>query len=579
MSVIGFKGAKCKNCYKCVRNCKVKSIMIKDETAQIMDDHCILCGKCLEVCPQNAKYIKSDLEQVKEFIREGKRVVISMAPSYLGLIKFKDPRQVITALMKLGFSQIRETSEGAAYVTHAYQKLLEEGKMDNIITTCCPAANDLIEMYFPSLTKYMAPVVSPMIAHGRLIKEELGADTKVVFLGPCIAKKKEALEDIRCQGAIDAVLNFTELEQWLAEENIVVSEQESTDFHNANPRVNRLYPVTNGVIQSVMAGKSEEEKRKDGYRKFYVHGVENCMELFKGMEQDEVHGCFIEVNICTGGCVKGPAVRETMDNFSRFRIKLDMEEDIPKEPVREEEYTDLKKIDIRKEFLDCSPKEKMPTEEEIREILLRIGKTKKSDELNCGACGYPSCRDKAIATYQGKAEWNMCIPYMHDRAESLSNVVLDASPNMIIIVDKEMKIVEFSHAAEKYFKVARAKALDMYLYEIINHADFEYVYNTHTSIIGKKITYPEYKLTTLQIIVYVPEQDYVLGIFQNISDQEETIKKNYQIKMDTIDMAQKIIDKQMMVAQEIAGLLGETTAETKVTLNKLRDTIINDGEQ
>lgn len=573
MSVIGFSGARCKNCYKCVRHCKVKAIMVKNEQATIIDDKCILCGHCLEICPQTAKYLNSDMERVKEFIRKGERVVISMAPSYFGLLKFNKPGQVLAALQKLGFYQIRETAEGAAYVTEAYERLIEEGKMDNIITTCCPSANDLIEIYYPELIQYMAPVVSPMVAHGRLIKEELGEDTKVVFLGPCIAKKKEA-EDPRCTGAIDAVLNFSEVERWLEEEGIVIEELEPISFHNANPNVNRLYPVTNGVINSVFARK----KKTDGYRKFYVHGVDNLVELFKSMVKGEVHGCFIEVNVCSGGCIKGPIVKEEAEGYSRFKIKLDMEETIPIEPVNPEEYPDLQKVEISKEFYDHSPEAKQPTEAQIKEILHKIGKYSKEDELNCGACGYATCREKAIATFQGKAELGMCMPFMHSRAESMSNMVLENTPNVIIIVDSDMRILEFSKAAEEMFHVSKTEAKNMYLYEFIDSSNFEYVLNTHSSIVGKKVTYQQWNMTTEQNIVYIPEQDYVLGIFQNINDQEEREKKNYQIKMDTVEMAQKIIDKQMMVAQQIAGLLGETTAETKVTLNKLRDTIINDGE-
>lgn len=573
MSVIGFSEARCKNCYKCVRHCKVKSIMVRDEQARIIDDKCILCGHCLEICPQNAKYINSDLEQVKEYLRKGDRVVISMAPSYYGLLKFHQPGQVLAALQKLGFYQIRETAEGAAYVTAAYERLLTEGKMDNIITTCCPSANDLIEIYFPELIPYMAPVVSPMVAHGRLIKEELGEDTRVVFLGPCIAKKKEA-EDERCGGAVDAVLNFAEAERWLEEEGIVIEDQEPVEFHNANPNINRLYPVSNGIISSVFAGR----QKPDRYRKFYVHGVAELIELFQSMKKGEVHGCFIEVNVCSGGCIQGPAGKEDTEGDSRFKIKLDMEEAIPEEPADPEEYQHMERLPISKRFYDHSSGEKEPTEEQIQEILHKIGKYSKEDELNCGACGYATCRDKAIATFHGRAELNMCMPYMHMRAESMSNMVLDSTPNVIIIVDEEMRILEFSRAAEETFHVSRAEARNMYLYELVDTGDFEYVLNTHSSIIGKKVVYPQWNVTTEQIIVHIPAENYVLGIFQNINAQEERERKSYQVKMDTVAMAQKIIDKQMMVAQEIAGLLGETTAETKVTLNKLRDTIINDGE-
>ena len=571
MNVIGFKEAQCKNCYKCVRICEVKAIVVKDQQAQILNDKCILCGHCLDACPQNAKTLISDLDRVKEFIKNGHKTVLSLAPSYLGIMRFKKPGQVVHALKKLGFYEVRETAEGAAFVTLEYQNLLKEGSMRNIITTCCPSANDLIENYFPSLTRYMAPVVSPMIAHGRLIKKELGEEVKVVFLGPCIAKKREALSDRRVAGAVDAVINFTELEEWLQEENIDIEELEEQPFDNPSPEVNRLYPITSGIISSVLTEGSE-----DHYRKFYVHGINNCMELLKSMEKGEISDSFIELNICNGGCIKGPAVDTS--GISRFKVKLDMEDNIPKCPVEDEEYFNNEDLPLHKQFLPRKSNDPIPNDTEIREILKKIGKIDASHELNCGACGYSSCREKAIAVYQGKAELSMCIPYMHDRASSMANVVLDTTPSAIIMVDSEMKIVEYNVAAERYFHVSPAVAKTKYLFEIIDHSDFEYVLTTHSSLLGKKVTYDEYGITTLQNIVYVPDQDGVLGILVDITQDEEKEKRAYQVKMETIEMAQKVIDKQMMVAQEIAGLLGETTAETKVTLTKLRDTILYDGE-
>ncbi len=574
MNVIGFKEAKCKNCYKCVRSCDVKAIAVQNEQAQIMNELCILCGQCLSACPQNAKSIISDLDKVKNFIKSGARTIVSVAPSYAGVLAFEKRGQIVTALMKLGFCQVRETSEGAAYVTEEYGKLIEKGTMDNIISTCCPSVNDLIEIYYPESVVYMAPVVSPMIAHGKMIKDLYGQDTKVVFLGPCIAKKREAQNDSRTYGSIDAVINFSELEKWLEEEDINISDMENTEFYNNNPRVNRLYPVGDGVITSILSS----ERQVDKYRKIAVAGTKNCMELLESMKKGEIHHAFIEMNTCEGGCVKGSALDRKEEYPSPFKIKLDMEEAIPKECVKEEEFKPLEHISLSKFFYDRSVKEEIPSEEMIRDTLRKIGKVEKAHELDCGACGYATCRDKAIAVCQGKAELTMCIPYMHEKAQSMSNIVLDTTPNVIIIVDSEMKILEFSHGAEKLFGKSKKEAIGMYLFEFIDHRDFEEVLNTQGKIIGKKVTYSEYDITTLQSIVYVREVNGVLGIFQDISSEAEKSKQAYKMKMDTIEMAQRVIDKQMMVAQEIAGLLGETTAETKVTLTKLRDTIINDGE-
>ena len=571
IEIIDFKATKCKHCYKCVRYCEVKAIQVKDERAVIMPDKCILCGHCLKICPQSAKTLKSDLDLVKGFIARGDRVVVSIAPAYMGLLKYKTIGQVRSALIRLGFEDVRETSEGAAFVTAEYARLLEEHTMENIITTCCPSVNDLVEIYYPDLVHYLAPVVSPMIAHGKLLKEELGRDVRVVFLGPCIAKKKESL-DMRHQGFIDAVLNFNDINRWLDEENIVIEDCEDMPFTRFDPKVNRLYPVTNGVVSSVLATEPE----KDGYRKFYVHGVSNCIDLCKSMARGEIKGCFIEMNMCSGGCIKGPTVND--ESISRFKVKLDMEEAIAREPASGKAMEPVwEKVSFRKRFVDRSPKDPMPTEEQIREILRMTNKTRPEDELNCGACGYPTCRDKAIAVFQHKAEVSMCIPFMHEKAESMANLVMETSPNIVLIVGEDMRILEYSDVGEKYFGKTRSEALQMYLYEFIDPADFQWVFETHQNIHGKRVNYPEYHLSTLQNIVYIEKENAVLATFIDITKEEEQAREDYEKNLETIDLAQKVIHKQMMVAQEIAGLLGETTAETKTTLTKLCQSLLDDG--
>ncbi|MCB7320339.1 [Fe-Fe] hydrogenase large subunit C-terminal domain-containing protein [Lacrimispora sp. 210928-DFI.3.58] len=571
MEIIDFKATKCKHCYKCVRYCEVKAIQVKDERAVIMPDKCILCGHCLKICPQSAKTLRSDLDMVKGLIRAGHRVVVSIAPAYMGLLKYKTIGQVRDALMRLGFEDVRETSEGAAFVTAEYTKLLQEHRMENIITTCCPSANDLVEIYYPELVPYLAPVVSPMIAHGKLLKEELGRDVKVVFLGPCIAKKKES-RDPRHDSCIDAVLNFNDINQWLEEEEIVIEDCEDKPFTKFDPKVNRLYPVSNGVVSSVLA----TEQGTDGYRKFYVHGESNCIDLCKSMARGEIKGCFIEMNMCSGGCIKGPMVND--ESISRFKVKLDMEERIKREPAEAREMEPVwEKLTFGKRFLDRSPKDLMPTEEQIRAILRKTNKTKPEDELNCGACGYPTCREKAIAVFQNKAEVSMCIPFMHEKAESMANLVIETSPNIVLIVGDDMRILEYSDVGEKYFGKTRSEALDMYLYEFIDPVNFQWVFDTHQNIHGKRVNYPEYNLSTLQNIVYIEKENAVLATFIDITKEEEQAREEYEKKLETIDLAQKVIHKQMMVAQEIAGLLGETTAETKTTLTKLCHSLLEDG--
>ena len=317
MSVIGLKKANCKNCYKCLKVCPVKSIRVVNEQAQIIDDDCLLCGTCLANCPQNAKTLTSSLDQVKEMLASGEKVAVSLAPSFLGSFSLEKPGQMAAALKKLGFCAVSETAQGAAYVTAQYHDLMVENKMKNIITTCCPSINRLIELYHPEVVEYMAPVVSPMIASARLIKQALGKGVKVVFVGPCIAKIDEAA-DIRHDTDVDAVLTFEDIEQWFREEGIVPGQCEDASFLNASSKILRMYPVTSGILESLKA-------RGDcnNYRMITVDGIQECIALFSSMAKGELDHCFVEVNACKGGCVNGPA--KTKGEETRVRAALDVE--------------------------------------------------------------------------------------------------------------------------------------------------------------------------------------------------------------------------------------------------------------
>lgn len=567
MSVIGLKKANCKNCYKCVKVCPVKSIKVENQQAQIMERSCILCGTCLSECPQNAKTLNSDIAMVKDYLERGEKVILSVAPSYYGSFDFDSPQQFAGAVKALGFYGVSETSEGAAYVTAEYDNLLKANKMKNIISTCCPSANQLIEYYYPDLVDQMAPVVSPMIAHARLLKQSY-RDAHVVFAGPCIAKIDEAVDMRHCND-VDAVITFDDLSHWMKESAVSVKQAQPATFLNSSSKIVRMYPVTQGILASLRAKGDTGD-----WKLLSVSGSAECIDLCKSLQRGDLSHCFIEINMCKGACINGPvSIRDSASRFStKIRIEDYAHEDDAMFPPLPEH------IPMGMQFVDRSVHEDIPDEQTIRAILSKIGKETPEQELNCGSCGYPSCRAKAIAVYQNKAELTMCMPYMKERAESLSNYVLSETPNITLIVDEDMNIIEFNAAAERAFKISRREALQKCLYEIMDTADFQFVLDSKQSIIDKKVAYKEYGIITMQNIVYIAKEHYAMGVFSDITAEVSAQEAKYKRNVETMEMAQKVINKQMVAAQQIASLLGETTAETKVTLTKLKDMIVFDDE-
>lgn len=537
-----------------------------------MNDRCILCGRCLDVCPQNAKTLISDLDRVKQFLHEGHQVIVSLAPSHTAFFTSHTPGQTVHSLYNLGFSAVHETAEGAVLVTNEYRQLMRENKMQYIISSCCPSINDLIEIYYPSLCGYLAPVVSPMIAHARQLKALYGQEVKIVFIGPCIAKKREAEIDPRTRGVVDAVLNFHELEDWLTKEGIVPSQLSETAFSGISPGIHRFYPQEGGILTTL---STQEIPSK--YHRLSVSGLENCMELFSSLMQNELEPCFLEVNACSGGCINGSALSSHQSRFSGMLSFQQYASDSKITYVNQKENVCFDTSFMKRTFADRSPKQKKPSKEDILQVLHSLGKHSKQDLLNCGACGYNSCEEKAIAVLEGKAELTMCLPYMQERAQSMANAVLDHTPDIILILDQKGHLLEYSHSAEEFFAPLGTLSHGLPFDSFLDIKPFLQVLETKETVYNHKVTYPNLGRITLQKIIPIQPQNCVLIILQDITKEEEKRKKTQRIRLDALEMAQKVIDRQMFVAQEIAGLLGETTAETKVTLNRLRDMISQDN--
>jgi PAS domain S-box-containing protein len=569
MSLITISQANCKNCYKCVRYCPVKAIKIKDGQAEVIEERCISCGICVNICPQKAKVIRSDIDKVKGFIKEGHTVVASIAPSFLSVVA--NPEDFIARLHGLGVHEIRETAEGAELVSRQYPRIIKELPSKPVISTACPVIINLVERYYPKLLSHLAPLVSPMVAHGRYIKETKGNKVKVVFIGPCIAKKQEA-EDDEVRGAVDSVLTFRELKEWIQEDKISNSYSRTEGMFDPEPENARYFALPGGLLRT-----SKIDGDLDNIKTVVVDGIDECKQVMDAIEKGGLDAEFFELLACRGGCIGGPAAGIEENPFVKRERYLKQIELISSKINIFNPGTDTG-IELTRGFHSKVFIKHYPGEKKIREILSSIGKTSEDKELNCGSCGYPSCRDKAVAVYQGMAEPDMCMPYMRSKAESLANLIIDSTPNGIILTDAKLRIQEFNPSAERMFKINRNQVIGKELGTLIDDSDFLNVLMSRKSIIDRRVKYERFNLVTLQTICYIHEQDLVLGIFTDITRQEGREKELAEVRRETIEKAREVINKQMRVAQEIAGLLGETTAESKVLLTRLINLVKGGGE-
>ncbi len=549
------KKSNCKNCYKCIRHCPVKAIRFSGNQAHIIGNECILCGHCFVVCPQNAKEIVDGTEKARVLLQSGDPVVVSLAPSFIANYEGVGIESMRRALKKLGFFDVEETAIGATIVKTEYERMLAEEERDIIITSCCHSVNLLIQKHFPSSLEYLADVMSPMQAHCADIKKRMPG-AKTVFIGPCVAKKDEAEY---YEGLVDAVLTFEELTNWLKTERIELEkEMDKTPESRA-----RFFPTTGGILKTMA-------KNAPGYTYIALDGVENCISALKDIESGKIHKCFIEMSACVGSCIGGP-VMEKYHNTSPIKDFVTIanyagEQDFD---VAQPDH-----VEIKKHFTMIEHKLTQPSENDIMAVLRQMGKFKPSDELNCGSCGYNSCREKAIAIIQGKAEISMCLPFLKDKAESFSDAIVKNTPNGLIVLNEDLEVQQINNAALKIMNIrAASDVLGEPVIRILDPTIFIQVKNSGRTVRDQRTYLAEYKKYVEQTVVSDPDSHMLIGIMRDITDEEAEKEKNARINKQAIEVADTVVEKQMRIVQEIASLLGETAAETKIALTKLKESV------
>lgn len=574
MLFLDFQKANCKNCYKCLRSCPVKAIDARDGQAKIIESRCILCGHCTMVCPQNAKSVHSDAQNIYRLLQKSKRPIATVAPAFVasfGLCSFEPFRE---ALISLGFADAFETAEGAAAVTAEYKKLLASGKYDNLITSACPAVNRAIELYHHEALKFLAPVDSPMVAHYKILKKRY-PDADIVFIGPCIAKKREAKEN-----GLAGALTFEELAAMFAEKGIKIAGETVTPTahtaakecaacvaengvqgHSDAPEMSaKFYPISRGIIKSF-------DEFPSGYEYIAVDGVSRLDQAVEDLLS--VHHVFLEINACEGACINGPcSIKRAGGSVEANVMVRNYTNSTPRNAVCD--YPD-----ISAQYKPRTAGDRVPTEEEIAAVLKSTGKNCAADELNCGACGYSTCREKAWAVVNGYAEVEMCVPYMREKAESMGNVIIENSPNGLIVAGEDLKIHEINRRAQAMIGSASPE----YVFDCFDPSAAFKAADGNVQVRVEKMRIDKTGKFVDMNIVPLAKEKSLLIVLTDITDRVNYDDELNKVKHDTLAVTDTVIEKQMRVAQEIASLLGETTAETKVALLKLKSAMLRGEDE
>lgn len=562
-SILQFHTANCKNCYKCIRNCPVKAIRVQNQQAQIIEEQCVLCEKCTSVCPQHAKVEHNDIPDIQKEIAAGKKVIASVHPAYLFRYGWNSIHSLEKCLQKIGFWKVFDAAQGAFMMKEKYTQFLEiQQQKKLVISSNCPVIVRMIEKKYPRIKEYLAPVYSMMQMHTEYLKEQY-PEAILVYVSPCISVMSELNEP---QAHMDYVITFRELSNWMND----VPENYLEECEKKEIYLSRMTAVAGGLIQTMIPVA--------GQKYLSVDGIDQCKEILRELQTGGYENYFIEMNACKNGCIGGPysqkREKKLLDALIGIR-ESSMENGQP--DYQRDYHIEIPEIPERKFVQEEIYPGKTVTKEQITHVLQEMGKYTKEDELNCGACGYDTCREKAVAVIQGKAEVSMCIPYMREKQEDYANIIINAMPGLLVTVDYDLNIVQLNKAANDLFDITRKKHLlgkqvdeIMDDYAMVNMIAFE------REIVQDCIYLEEQKCYIERVLTNDRKNKLILCIMKDVTKEKEWEKKQKRAKINAVQMADKLAEEQLRIVHEIASLLGETAADTKVAVEDLKQTILQE---
>jgi two-component system NtrC family sensor kinase len=416
MGIVSTIPEKCRRCYTCVRECPAKAIKVISGQATVIAEQCIACGNCVKVCTQKAKRIEDSSMVVARMLEEGERVFVCLAPSFPVAFAGMDPGRVVSAVRALGVSQVWEVAFGAELISQEYAIVARQAIRASrpVVSTACPAIVSYVQKYLPELHQALAPIVSPMIATARAIKRRFGAGARVVFVGPCIAKKAE-IRDRYVQGTVDAALTYDELTALWEKAGIDPAACAQSGFDGPASYLGRSIPLSGGLLRA--AGFDADILQNTV---LVTEGKDRVVPALKELAGGRSKVRMLDVLFCEG-CINGPRMPGSMGAVARKEMLTDyIRARGESQPTRDvgETIAEFSDVDLRREFAPDAVVLPQPAEDEISATLRRMRKFGPEDQLDCGSCGYPSCREKAIAVCQGIAEVSMCLPYLVEELEA-----------------------------------------------------------------------------------------------------------------------------------------------------------------
>lgn len=561
VSVVYTSKALCRDCYRCVRVCPVNAIRMTDGQASVVAERCISCGTCITVCPQNAKTYRTEYGKVLQMFEIKDRVAISIAPSYVSYYREWERKRLPSALRMMGFSIVEETASGAWFAAQATAEYIAKNNKNPAITTACPAAVNYIRYHMPDLVKYLVPIASPMVIHARMMKEA-NKDIRVVFVGPCVAKKDEATWK-SLDGIIDAVLTFEELDELFRLKGIRLKECEQSTFDSTVFGPARIFPIEGGLLKTAGISDSITDLRT-----MALSGAEEIKDALENLRANPVP-CVIEPSFCRSGCINGPVMRKERNSFEAQMDVYNYSKENPGKIPSGEIIFDNTSSTFS--IPDSVHKVEF-TEEQIREVLSKTGKLIPTDELNCTACGYNSCRDRAIAVLEGMAEPEMCMPYMRRLAEQKADTIIEQDPNGFVLMNSELEILRMNQAFKTMFSCSDA-VIGRKISYLIDPEMFEKLISGEEKVLKSYTQYQNYNLLCHVIAYRLYEKDQIVGLFVDVTDSKMSKDKLDDLKNETVNRSQELIDHQIEMAQELARFLGQNTAKGEVLMKNLIDSI------